>query len=168
MPEVAGDVIAQLSGQLLFLHGKVAWYSLEMTRVAKREDRVALLQTIPGIGPITASAIVATVGTCKQFNNGREFAAWLGLTPLNRSSGSKERLGRISTMGDRYIRRLLVIGMMSRMRQIIQKPERYDPWFADILVRKPGKVAAVAMANKTARIAWAVLTRNEPYKVRTV
>ena len=168
LPEVAGDVIAQLSEQLLFLHGKVVWYSLEMTRVTKREDHVALLQTIPGIGPITASAIVATVGTGKQFNNGREFAAWLGLTPLNRSSGGKERLGRISKMGDRYIRRLLVIGMMSRMRQIIQKPERYDPWFADILARKPGKVAAVAMANKTARIVWAVLTRNEPYRVRTV
>jgi len=167
LSEVAGDVIAQLSEQLLFLHGKVAWYSLEMTRVAKREDRVALLQTIPGIGPITASAIVATVGTGRQFNNGRDFAAWLGLTPLNRSTGGKERLGRISKMGDRYIRRLLVIGMMSRMRQIMQNPERYDPWFADILARKPGKVAAVAMANKTARMVWAVLTRNEPYKVRT-
>lgn len=168
LSEVAGDVIAQLSEQLLFLHGKVAWYSLEMTRVAKREDRVALLQTIPGIGPITASAIVATVGTGRQFNNGRDFAAWLGLTPLNRSTGGKERLGRISKMGDRYIRRLLVIGMMSRMRQIMQNPERYDPWFADILARKPGKVAAVAMANKTARMVWAVLTRNEPYKVRTI
>ena len=168
LSEVAGDVIAQLSEQLLFLHGKVAWYSLEMTRVAKREDRVALLQTIPGIGPITASAIVATVGTGRQFNNGRDFAAWLGLTPLNRSTGGKERLGRISKMGDRYIRRLLVIGMMSRMRQIMQNPERYDPWFADILARKPGKVVAVAMANKTARMVWAVLTRNEPYKVRTI
>ena len=168
LSEVAGDVIAQLSEQLLFLHGKVAWYSLEMTRVSKREDRVALLQTIPGIGPITASAIVATVGTGRQFNNGRDFAAWLGLTPLNRSTGGKERLGRISKMGDRYIRRLLVIGMMSRMRQIMQNPERYDPWFADILARKPGKVAAVAMANKTARTVWAVLTRNEPYKVRTI
>ena len=167
IPEVAGDVIAQLSEQLLYLHGKVGWYSREMACVAKSEKRVALLQTIPGIGPITASAIVATVGTGEQFKNGREFAAWLGLTPLNRSSGGKERLGRISKMGDRYIRRLLVIGMMSRMRQIIQNPDRYDPWFADILARKPGKVAAVAMANKTARIVWAVLISNEPYKVRT-
>jgi len=167
IPEVAGDVIAQLSEQLLYLHGKVGWYSREMACVAKSEKRVALLQTIPGIGPITASAIVATVGTGEQFKNGREFAAWLGLTPLNRSSGGKERLGRISKMGDRYIRRLLVIGMMSRMRQIIQNPDRYDPWFADILVRKPGKLAAVAMANKTARIVWAVLISNEPYKVRT-
>ena len=168
LPEVAGGVVTELCEQLLFLHGKIAGYTREMTRVAQREERVALLQTIPGVGPITASAIVATVGTGRQFSNGREFAAWLGLTPLNRSSGGKERLGRISKMGDQYIRRLLVIGMMSRMRQIILNPERYDPWFADILARKPGKVAAVAMANKTARMVWAVLTRNEPYRVRTI
>jgi len=168
LPDIVKGVIAELCEQLLFLHGKIASYSLKMTQVARREKRVALLQTIPGIGPITASAIVATVGTGRQFGNGRDFAAWLGLTPLNRSSGGKERLGRISKMGDRYIRRLLVLGMMSRMRQITNNPDRYDPWFADILARKPGKVAAVAMANKTARIVWAVLTRNEPYKVRTV
>ena len=139
-----------------------------MTQVAKREKRVALLRTIPGVGPITASAIVATVGSGKQFNNGREFAAWLGLTPLNRSSGGKERLGHISKMGDQYIRRLLVLGMTSRISTIKVEPERFDPWFADILSRKPSRVAAVAMANKTARMIWAVLTRNEPYKVRTV
>ncbi|MFC6640300.1 IS110 family transposase [Sulfitobacter sp. JBTF-M27] len=168
LPEVAGNVVNELCDQLLFLHGKIADYTRKMTQVAQQEDRVTLLQTIPGIGPITASAIVATVGTGRQFNNGREFAAWLGLTPLNRSSGGKERLGRISKMGDQYIRRLLVVGMMSRMRQIIQNPERYDPWFADILARKPGKVAAVAMANKTARMIWAVMTRNEPYRIRTI
>lgn len=168
LPGVASGVISELCEQLMFLHSKIAGYSREMTRVAGREERVALLQTIPGVGPITASAIVATIGTGKQFNNGREFAAWLGLTPLNRSSGGKERLGRISKMGDQYIRRLLVVGMMSRMRQIIQNPERYDPWFADILARKPGKVAAVAMANKTARMIWAVLMRNEPYRIRTI
>ena len=145
LPEVAGMVVAELCEQRLFLHGKIAGYTREMTRVAGREERVALL----GGGPITASAFVATVGTGKQFSNGREFAAWLGLTPLNRSSGGKERLGRISKMGDQYIRRLLVIGMMSRMRQIIQNPERHDPWVAGILARKPGKVAAVVMANKT-------------------
>jgi transposase len=123
-----------------------------VTQVARREKRVALLQTIPGIWPMTASAIVATVGTAKQFGNGRDFAAWLGLTPLNRSSGGKERLGRISKMGDRYIRRLLVLGMMSRMRQITSNPERYDPWFADILARKPGKVAAFAITAREGRI----------------
>ena len=139
-----------------------------MNQIAKLEKRVALLRTIPGVGPITASAIVATVGSGKQFNNGREFAAWLGLTPLNKSSGGKERLGRISKMGDQYIRRLLVLGMVSRIRQIAKTPEAFDPWFADILARKPRKLAAVAMANKTARMIWAILTSNEPYKVRTI
>ena len=166
--EIAGDVIFELCEQLLFLHDKIARCSRKMNQIARQEKRVGLLQTIPGVGPITASAIVATVGSGKQFNNGREFAAWLGLTPLNKSSGGKERLGRISKMGDQYIRRLLVLGMVSRIRQIAKTPEAFDPWFADILARKPRKLAAVAMANKTARMIWAVLTRNEPYKVRTI
>ena len=166
LPEVAGDVIFELCDQLMYLDKKIARCLHEMGQIAKREKRVALLQTIPGIGPITASAIVATIGSGKQFNNGRELSAWLGLTPLNKSSGGKERLGRISKMGDQYIRRLLVLGMTSRIRLIKAKPEKFDPWFTDILARKPSKVAAIAMANKTARIIWAVLTRNEPYKVR--
>jgi len=87
---------------------------------------------------------------------------------VHKSSGGKERLGRISKMGDQYIRRLLYLGMVSRVRQIANTPEAFDPWFADILARKPTKLAAVAMANKTARIIWAVLTRNEPYKVRAI
>ena len=168
LPEVVDNVIFELCEQLIFLHEKILSYSRKMTQIAKREKRVALLQTIPGVGTITASAIVATIGSGKQFNNGRELAAWLGLTPLNRSTGGKERLGRISKMGDQYIRRLLVLGMTSRMRMIRAKPEKFDPWFADILARKPSKLAAIAMANKTARMIWAVLTRNEPYKVRTV
>ena len=90
--------------------------------VAQTEERVALLLTIPGVGHITASAIVATVRIGKQINNGCELAAWFGLTPLNRSSGGRERLGSISKMGYQYTRRLLVIGMMSRMRQDYPKP----------------------------------------------
>ncbi len=97
-PEVAGNVIVELCDQSLLLHVKVLRCSREMIQIAKREKRVALLQTIPGVGPITASAIVATAGSGKQFNNGRELAAWLGLTPINKSSGGKERLGRISKM----------------------------------------------------------------------
>ena len=168
LPAVAGDVVFELCDQLLFLHSKILRCSRQMTQIAKLEKRIALLRTIPGVGPITASAIVATVGSGRQFNNGREFAAWLGLTPLNKSSGGKERLGHISKMGDQYIRRLLVLGMISRIRSIRAKPEKFDPWFTDILSRKPSRVAAVAMANKTARMIWAVLTRNEPYKVRAV
>jgi transposase len=152
LPEVAGDVVFELCEQLRFLHSKILRYSRQMTQIAKLEKRIALLQTIPGVGPITASAIVATVGSGQQFNNGREFAAWLGLTPLNKSSGGKERLGHISKMGDQYIRRLLFLGMTSRIRAIRTEPEKFDPWFADILSRKPSRLAAVAMANKTARM----------------
>lgn len=168
LPQAALDVVTDLSEQLLTLHGRVNWYGRRMSTVAKSEPRIALLQTIPGIGPITASAIVATVGSGEQFRSGRDLSAWLGLTPINKSTGGKERLGRISKMGDRYIRRLMVVGMTSRIKQIKSAPERFDPWFADILQRKPAKLAAIAMANKTARIIWAVLSRNEPFAARTV
>jgi transposase len=167
IPEVAIDVLGNLSNQLVALHLRVRWYEMRMRLQAKQDPRVMLLRTIPGVGPVTASAIVATAGDASQFRNGREFAAWLGLTPLNRSSGGKERLGRISKMGDRYIRRLLVTGMTSRLRQMKTHPERGDPWAQALLERKPVRLATVAMANKTARIIWAVLTKNENYRPHT-
>jgi len=151
LPQAAYDVVLDLSEQLLALHSRINWYGRKMTAAAKLEPRIALLQTIPGIGPITASAIVATVGSGRQFKSGRDLSAWLGLTPINKSTGGKERLGRISKMGDRYIRRLMVVGMTSRIKQIKSAPERFDPWFAELLARKPAKLAAIAMANKTAR-----------------
>ena len=164
LPEIAEAVIASLCQQLLLLNDKVRWFTRQIAAAARLDKRIRLLQTIPGVGPITASAIVATVGTPAQFRSGREFAAWLGLTPLNRSSGGKERLGRISKMGDRYLRRLLVTGMTARVRVARTKPERADPLMISLLERKPVRLVTVAMANKTARIIWAVLTRNEPYK----
>ncbi len=123
-----------------------------------------LLRTIPGVGPVTASAMVATICDASQFRNVRELAAWLGLTPLNRSSGGKERPGRISKMGDRYVRRLLITGMTARLRQMKVNPDRVDPWAVGLLERKPTRLATVAMANKTARIIRAVLSRNEYYR----
>ena len=146
------------------MHLRFRWYEMRMRVHSKLDKRVMLLRTIPGVGPVTASAIVATVGEAKQFKNGRQFAAWLGLTPLNLSRGRKERLGRITKMGDRYIRRLLVTGMTARLRQMIVTPDRVDPWAIGLLERKPARLATVAMANKTARIVWAVLTKNEYYR----
>ncbi len=168
LPEVARDVISNLSHQLVALDMRVRWYELRMRLEARRDPRVSLLRTIPGVGPVTASAIVATVGSGNQFRNDREFAAWLGITPLNRSSGGKERLGRITKMGDRYLRRLLITGMTSRVRQVKRYPDRSDPWTDSILARKPTRLATVAMANKTARIIWAVLTRNKRFEMRAV
>ncbi|WP_152986564.1 IS110 family transposase, partial [Pseudovibrio sp. POLY-S9] len=104
LPEIVQDVVHNLCGQLDILQEKMRWYETRLKLEAKRDPRVKLLQTIPGIGPMTASALVASIGNGHQFKSGREFAAWLGLTPTNRSSGGKERLGRITKMGDQYLR----------------------------------------------------------------
>lgn len=109
---------------------------------------------------------IASIGGGHQLRNGREFAAWLGLTPANKSSGGKEKLGRITKMGDQYLRSLLVASMTSLARQTRSHPERTRKWLTSLLERKPARVATVAMANKTARIVWAVLTRNEHYSAR--
>lgn len=164
IPEVAQEVIGNLFHQLLALERRVRWYTAKISTHARQDIRAKRLLTIPGIGPITASAVVATVGDARQFNNGRELSAWLGLTPLNRSSGGKERLGSISKMGDKYIRRLLVIGMTARLKIYDRQPERSDEWTINLLARKPRRVATIAMANKTARTIWAMLTREEEYR----
>lgn len=164
LPSAAQTVISSLCDQLLLLHDRIKRLEAEIFAVSRKDKTVRLLETIPGIGPVTASAIAATVGTPQQFRSGREFAAWLGLTPLNKSSGGKERLGRISKMGDRYLRSLLVAGMTSRVRAARTRPDRVEPWLASLLERKSVRLATVAMANKAARIVWAVLTRGEPYK----
>lgn len=167
IPEVAIEVLTNLCNQMVALHLRILWYDKRILLEGRRDPKVMLLRTIPGVGPVTASAIVATAGNGLQFRNGREFAAWLGLTPINRSSGGKERLGRISKMGDRYLRRLLVTGMTARLNQMKVNPDRVDPWAMSLRERKSPRVATVAMANKTARIIWAVLTRNERYRPHT-
>ncbi len=167
IPEIAIDVLTNLCNQMVALHLRILWYDKRILLEGRRDPRVMLLRTIPRVGPVTASAIVATAGDGHQFRNGREFAAWLGLTPINRSSGGKERLGRISKMGDRYLRRLLVTGMTARLNQMKVNPDRVDPWAMSLRERKSPRVATVAMANKTARIIWAVLTRNERYRPHT-
>lgn len=125
---------------------------------------VRRLATIPGIGPVGATALAASVGDPRQFRSGRQFAAWLGLTPLQKSSGGKEHLGRITKMGDKYLRKLLVIGATSLIRRAKHKPETVDPRLVALLARKPARVASVAMANKMARIAWAIMTRGQVYQ----
>jgi transposase len=112
---------------------------------------------IPGIGPIGATALAASVTDPRQFSSGRQFAAWLGLTPRQNSSGGKERLGRITKMGDRYLRQLLIVGATALVRYAKEKPSAVDPRFVALLDRKPARVASVAIANKTARIAWAIM-----------
>jgi transposase len=116
------------------------------------------------VGLLGATALAATVTDPGQFRSGRQFAAWLGLTPRLNSSGGKERLGRISKMGDRYLRRLLIVGMTSLVRQAKRGPGVTDPRLAQLLARKPARVATVAMANRAARVIWAIMTRGGVYR----
>ena len=164
MPDVAKSMLKTLCEQVFALDARVTFYDKLIEYHARIDERAKRIRTVPGVGPVTASAIVATIGDGKQFKNGREFAAWLGLTPLNRSSGGKERLGSISKKGDRYLRRLLVIGMTSQVQRARGYPERVHPWIMQLLERKPVRLATIAMANKAARIIWAILTKDTYYR----
>jgi transposase len=121
------------------------------------------VETIPGIGVIGATAIAATVADPTVFRSGRDFAAWIGLVPRQDSTGGKQKLGPISKQGDRYLRRILVVGALSVLRRAMQNPEKY-PWLTRLLARRPFKVVAVALANKMARMAWALLARGGTYR----
>jgi len=120
--------------------------------------------TIPGIGPIAATAIAALAPPLEGFARGRDFAAWLGLTPLQKSTGGKQKLGRTSKMGERTMRRLLIIGASAVVRQAAARGAPEGSWLAGMLARKPRMLVTVAQANKTARIVWAVLTKQEDYR----
>jgi transposase len=124
--------------------------------------------TIPGIGPIAATAITALVAAPEGFRAGRDFAAWLGLTPLQKSTGGKQRLGAISKMGERTIRRLLILGASAVVRWASQRGAAEGSWLARMLARKPRMLVTVALANKTARIVWALLVKGGTYKAPAV
>jgi transposase len=166
IPELARSLLQTIVDQL----------NGTMTRIREIEGRLArwhrasrvsrLLATVPGVGIMGASAIAATVADPSLFRSGREFAAWLGMTPRQNSSGGKERLGRTSKRGDKYIRCLLTAGAVAVLRHARNRPTRDGEWVRTLLARKPTKLAAVALANKTARIVWAVMMRSEAYQVR--
>ena len=164
IPALAAKMIASLAGQVLDLQTRLREIERELLAWHRSSDIARRLATIPGVGTICATAFAASVTDPHQFRSGRQFAAWLGLTPLQHSSGGKERLGRISKMGDKYLRRLLVVGMTSLVRRAKYKPEAVDPWLADLLSRKPVRVVTVALANKTARVIWAIMTRGGTYR----
>lgn len=164
VPSEAVEVVTMLSEQILQLHAQLRKIDLRLAALQRSDETVRRLATIPGIGPVGATALAASVTDPGQFRSGRQFAAWLGLTPRQASSGGKERLGRITKMGDKYLRQLLVIGATALVRRAKEKPETADPRFVALLARKPVRVATVAMANKMARIAWAIMTREETYR----
>ena len=131
---------------------------------AKEDPAARRLMTIPGIGPITATAILALAPPPESFRTGGDFAAWLGLTPLQRSTGGKQKLGSISKMGEQTLRRLLIVGSSAVVLQASKRGAVPGSWLAQMMARKPRMLVTVALANKTARIVWAVLARNEVYR----
>ena len=163
-PGLAQRVVAGLARQIEALQVELTAIEKEILAWHRSSELSRRLATIPGIGVISATALAASVSEPERFRSGREFAAWLGLTPLQNSSGGKERMGRISKMGDKYLRRLLVVGMTSLVRRARANPASVDPRINDLLARKPVRLATVAMANRTARIIWAVMARGETYR----
>lgn len=164
LPELARSALLRLADQLDALAAEI--HGLERRLLAwHRQDQASQrLATIPGIGIITATALAAAVTDPGLFRSGREFAAFLGLVPRQNSSGGKDRLGRISKMGDGYLRKLLVVGATSVIRRARTSTSASSSWINSLLERRPARVVTVAMANKNARIAWAVLKRGEVYR----
>jgi transposase len=137
----------------------------EIANIFKNNEACQRLATVPGIGPVVATALVNSVGDPLQFSNGRQFAAWLGLTPMQRSSGGKTKLGGITKRGDTYLRTLLVQGTRAVMHFVNRRDDRHSRWIKAVMQRRHASVAAIALANKTARIARAILTGNESFRV---
>jgi transposase len=164
LPPLAKRALAPLVGQLLDLQPRIRALEAELLAWHRQSRESRRLETIPGVGFITATAIAATVANPSYFRSGREFAAWLGLTPRPNSSGGKERLGRISKMGDGYLRTLLVVGATAVIRYARTKTAADSVWVNSLLSRKPVRLVSVALANKTARIAWALMSRGEIYR----
>lgn len=161
LPAAAREALAMLAAQLRDAEAKIAALDREILAWHRTDEASRRLATIPGIGPVIASALVATVGDVGRFRTGRDFAAWLGLVPSQHSSGGKTVLGPITKMGDRTLRSLLVLGATAMLRR---KNTGYGPWLADLIARKPARLASVALANKMARIAWAILTHGGIYR----
>jgi transposase len=164
LPESARAIFKVLITTLKSLDENIAVLDVEINRRSKEDPVARRLMTIPGVGPIAATAIAALAPPVQTFRTGRDFAAWLGLTPLQKSSGGKQRLGATSKMGERTIRRLLIIGASAVVRQACMRGAPEGTWLARMLARKPRMLVTVALANKTARIVWALLARGEVYR----
>jgi transposase len=162
VPEFARAIVEMLAVQLKATGERIEEVDARIAAWHKANPVSQRLATIPGIGPLIGTAIAATVADPAAFRSGREFAAWVGLTPRQKSTGGKQRLGRISRQGDQYIRRLLITGAQTTLLR--SRAARANPWIQSLLARCPRLKVAVALANKMARIAWALMEKGESYR----
>ncbi len=164
LPEVARACLAALGAQLRMLKAQILNFDRMITAWHRSNETSKRLDELPGVGPALATALVASIADPKAFRSGRDFSAWVGLVPKQNSSGGKQKLGSISKRGDRYLRSLFTAGALAVIRYAKLPGTRHRPWLTALLARRPTKVAAIALANKIARMAWAMMARGERYR----
>ena len=164
VPEIARACLAALGAQLRMLKAQILEFDRMITAWRRSNETSRRLDAIPGVGPALATALVASVPDPKAFRSGRNFSAWIGLVPKQHSSGGKDKLGSISKQGDRYLRSLFTAGALAVIRYAKIHGTKHRPWLTALLARRPAKVAAIALANKIARMAWAMMAKGERYK----
>ena len=164
LPEVARICVAALGAQLQTLKAKILEFDRLIMAWHRSSETSRRLDDIPGVGPALATALVASIADPNAFRSGRDFSVWIGVVPKQNSSGGKDRLGSISKRGDRYLRGLFVAGALAVIRYAKIYGTKHRPWLTALLARRPTKVAAIALANKIARMAWAMMAKGERYK----
>jgi transposase len=164
VPEVARECLAALGAQLGMLKAQVLEFDRRILAWHRSNETSKRLDEIPGVGPALATALVASIADPRAFRSGRDFSAWVGLVPKQNSSGGKERLGSITKRGDRYLRSLFTAGALAVIRYAKIHGTKHRPWLTSLLSRRPTKVAAIALANKIARMAWAMMAKGERYR----
>jgi transposase len=165
LPVLAQSALGDLLAHLTYLDQRVESYDTQLKLAARDDERARRLMNLRGVGPIGASAIVATIGSAHEFRNGRQFAAWLGMVPRQFSSGGKARLGRITKAGDAYLRTLLIMGARAVLAAAVGRTDRISRWAMALQARRGYMRAVVAIAAKNARLAWAMLRRGDDFRL---